>query len=205
MKRLILALVFMVTAPFAIYAADCGIRRCVVAPAQYVAPVRANQYHRKAVVVQEVEVHRDHYYSIDNSYQQSLLADAIVGRLLRSGLVKVPDATERTGGRSPTGPVARPSATGDGDKPVTQETKAGVYQNATLLKVVTDSCVKCHGKDSKYSRLLTDDGKFLADLPAGKVFESFALVNTGEMPKTADALPDDQVKLFYEWAKNARK
>jgi hypothetical protein len=151
----------------------------------------------------EVEVHRDHYYSIDPYAQQNLLADAIVGRILRMqsegklGVPAGPGVTPRTkpSDIGPSGPDAAAP---------TGELKAGAYQNADLLKVVNESCVKCHGSTSRYTKLVTADGK-LADLPSGKVWECFGLVNSGEMPKGGKSLENDAVKLFYDWAKNARK
>ena len=68
----------------------------------------------------EVEVHRDHYYSIDTAAQQNLLADAIAYRvLIAGGKVTKTDSTgtgtSGTGtGRTPSGPVesgARPACT----------------------------------------------------------------------------------------------
>jgi len=161
-------------------------------------------YYENVVLVPkaiQVEVHRDHYYSIDSAAQQSLLADAIVGRLLR-----LQQNTSNGTGRLPTGPATQNSTspTGDSSKPDTQEPKPGNYQNETLLKVINNSCVKCHGVNSKYTKLVTADGK-LNDLPSGKVWESFGLANSGEMPKGGKALTDEEIKLFYEWAKNAKR
>lgn len=154
----------------------------------------------------QVEVNRDHYYSIDGAAQQSLLADAIVGRLLRlQSEGKIVTGTGTAGsGRLPTGPVTKTSPTGEKTDSAAQEAKAGDYQNEALLKVVNNSCAKCHGAASKYTKLVTADGK-LTDLPAGKVWECFGLVNTGEMPKGGKSLGDEEVKLFYEWAKNAKR
>lgn len=178
------------------YADFCGVRRIVYhAPVVVHKPVYHDYHYKETVILVpkaiQVEVTRDHYYSIDSSYQQSLLADAIVGRLLR---MQATGQAPRT--TSPTGV--------EKSQPDTQESKAGSYQNEALLKVVNDSCVKCHGASSRNTKLVTADGK-LADLPSGKIWECFGLVNSGEMPKASKSLPDEQVKLFYDWAKNARK
>lgn len=188
-------------------------RRCVVSAPVIHAPVKRvvvhhddYQHYERIVLVPkaiQVEVQRNHYYSIDGAAQQSLLADAIVGRLLRlqaEGKGVTPGGT----GRLPTGPAKRPSPTGEDGGPGAQEPKAGEYQNEALLKVVNDSCAKCHGPSSKFTKLVTIDGK-LNDLPAGKVWECFALVNSGEMPKGGKALNDDFTKLFYDWGKNAKR
>lgn len=183
---------------------------------------RDQYYERETIVLVpkaiEVEVHRDHYYSIDSASQQSLLADAIVGRMLllmekRAGggvSGEKPAARRRGVGSDGTGAsdgsgtegTSAPPRMPRADEP--SSLRAGAYQNAALLKAVKDSCVKCHGAASKQTRLITADGK-LPDLPAGKVWECFGLVNTGEMPKNGEALPDPVVKLFYDWAKKARK
>lgn len=142
----------------------------------------------------QVEVYRDHYYSIQGAAQQDLLADAIVGRLLRmqqgaAGARVTPPAGGAPAGRAPadTSPVG-----------------AGSFQDAEMLKTVNESCAKCHGPASKYTKFVTSDGK-LPDLPAGKVWEAFGLVNSGEMPKGGKSLSDEQVKQFYSWAKSAKR
>jgi mono/diheme cytochrome c family protein len=146
----------------------------------------------------QVEVNRDHYYSINSAAAQDLLADAIVGRLLRmqGELKSTPRTTPTTGGGTPSGTKPKEKDLGDD--------RAGAHQDANLLKTVNDSCAKCHGAGSKYTKFVTTDGK-LTDLPAGKVWEAFGLVNSGEMPKGGKSIADEEVKLFYAWAKAARK
>jgi hypothetical protein len=144
-----------------------------------------------------VEVQRDHYYSINSAAAQDLLADAIVGRLLRmQGELKTSPRTPPVTGGGPTGTKPKEKDLGDD--------RAGAYQDAAMLKIVTDSCAKCHGAASKYTKFVTTDNK-LTDLPAGKVWEAFGLVNSGEMPKGGKSLEDESVKAFYAWAKTARK
>jgi mono/diheme cytochrome c family protein len=147
----------------------------------------------------QVEVQRDHYYSINQSARDDLLADAIVGRLLRlqqsqQGQPKSDRVTPVNQGSAPKGPKVKDLG----------DDRAGQYQDPAMVKIVADSCAKCHGVASKYTKFLTTDGK-LPDLPAGKVWEAFGLVNSGEMPKGGKSLGDEDVKKFYEWAKNARK
>ena len=46
-----------------------------------------------------------------------------------------------------------------------------------------------------------------AALPAtskGQRWHAYALSNSGEMPKGGQAIPDDEVRLIYEWAKAAK-
>ncbi len=143
------------------------------------------------VVLQRVVVHRDyhHYYSLDPYYQQQALATEIVKQLR---------AEIKPGFKNQVEPGPAPKE--DSGDPV-----AGKYQNEKLLAVVNNGCTKCHGAASKQTRFVTKDGKALADVPAGKVWEAFGLVNSGEMPKASDSLGDEPVKMFYEWAKQARK
>lgn len=151
----------------------------------------------------QVEVQRDHYYSINQAARDDLLADAIVGRLLRlQG--KLGDSETKTEKRVvPDKSGGEPSGTKSKEKDL-GDTRAGKYQEAAMVKIVTDSCAKCHGSSSRYTKFLTTDGK-LTDLPSGKVWEAFGLVNSGEMPKGGKSLGDDDVKQFYAWAKEARK
>lgn len=206
--RILIAIATLFGIATAALADPCGVRRVVyTSPVIVHRPYVSDYRHYEQVILIpkafQVEVQRSHYYSIDSAVQQELLVDAIVGRLLRlqQGGAVVPGSAGT--GRRPTGPT-NPSPTGPIGTADTQEPKAGSYQNEALLKVVNDSCVKCHGATSKYTKLVTADGK-LNDLPAGKVWECFGLVNTGEMPKGGKALDDDPVKLFYDWAKSARK
>jgi mono/diheme cytochrome c family protein len=183
-----------------------------VAPAKYVYPVQAAQAYKQEILLVpkaiEVEVQRKHYYSIDPYAQQNLLADAIVGRLIRMNALTAPAMAAPPGmvipqQAAPVQPIgAQPAPM---MPPAADDTpRAGAYQDPKVLAVVTASCAKCHGAASKNTKLLTVDGK-LNDLPAGKIWECFALVNSGEMPKASKSLDDESVKLFYAWAKNARK
>lgn len=169
-------------------------------------------YHQKETVVLvpkaiqvEVSHYRDHYYSIDSYAQQNLLADAIVGRLLRlqnDGKIdsEAPSKAKPKEKEEPVRKVKDPEATPDNAEPVADEN-----QDPAMLKVVTDSCAKCHGHQSKHMRLVTKDSK-LAKISSGDAWECFGLVNSGEMPKGGKSLTDEQVKLFYARAKSiARK
>jgi mono/diheme cytochrome c family protein len=148
----------------------------------------------------QVEVQRDHYYGINATVERERLVDEIAGRMLRMIEDKGRVGTA-TGIRPTSTPATRPTETPKGDS---GETRAGTYQNEAMLKTINNSCVKCHGVGSKFTKFITADGK-LPDLPSGKVWEAFGLVNSGEMPKGGTSLGDEDVKLFYAWAKNARK
>lgn len=164
-------------------------------------------YHQKETIVLvpkaiqvEVAHHRDHYYSIDSYAQQNLLADAIVGRLLRlkSEETEAPKSRPKVETKDePKVDVTVPKAD---TEPVADEN-----QDPAFLKVLTNSCAKCHGHASKHMRLVTKDGK-IAKISSGDAWECFGLVNSGEMPKGGKSLSDDDVKLFYARAKSiARK
>lgn len=85
--------------------------------------------------------------------------------------------------------------------------KASRYQSAELLAVVTESCVRCHGpaKQDGGLALVTSDGKSLADLPEGVLWKGHSWVVSGAMPKQGNQIPDEKLRLFYDWASNARK
>ncbi len=217
MKK-VLAILMLCIVP-SIILAECNLRARTVyqtyqptyyAPAYvaptYVAPTYHQEYEKIVLVPKaiKVEVQRNHYYSLDTYAQQNLLADAIVGRLLRvqseqggGGGYAAPPAI-KPNNFAPAGPPKMPAAEDEGP-PV-----AGAHQDPNLLKVLNESCAKCHGANSKYTKLVTADGK-IADVRAGKVWESFARVNSGNMPKGGKSLEDASVKLFYAWGEVARK
>ncbi len=188
--------------------ADCNLRARTVYQTYQPTVVKKiavqEEYHQKVekiILVPKaikVEVQREHYYSIDSYAQQNLLADAIVGRLLLAGKI-IPSSVPGTGSFSPSGPPPNP-----GQAEVIEPLVAGAHQDPALLAVLNESCVKCHGINSKYTKFVTADGK-IADVRAGKVWESFARVNSGNMPKGGKSLDDPKVKLFYAWGEVARK
>lgn len=179
MRTLIGLLFLLFTTP--LVAGECGaVRRVVVT--HY--PVVVKDYYERIRVI-PIEVHRDHYYSFN-----PLLAELQeTNRLLR---LQLDGKTAPIRGGTVQSPEKEKSV------------PPGTYQDEKLLAVVNKSCVKCHGAESKHTKFVTKDGK-LSDLPAGKVWEAFALVNTGEMPSTGEKLTDDEVKMFYDWGKKARK
>ena len=138
----------------------------------------------------EVEVHRDHYYSIDSYYQQSLLADAIVGRLMLMN------------GKTQSTPVAqtRPLVNTTTSNPLTVSasgTPVSAYQNNELSLAFKTNCASCHN-GSQHTAFLSADDKLL-DLPKSKVLEVFHLVNTGRMPKNQKPLEDKYMALIDAW------
>lgn len=145
-----------------------------------------------------VAVSPDYYYSVADHYRDSLLADAItqrvVQRLQASGNVASPPETTAPNGvcqcnrpPAPNSPPANPPA---GSTP------------AKLVAVVKASCLKCHSGANVRGGL---DLSNLDTVPEGVRWKAYSLVNTGEMPQGAAAIGDEDVKLFYEWAKSAKK
>jgi mono/diheme cytochrome c family protein len=143
---------------------------------------------RRFVVLQDVQ--RDRYYTVGDQQYQELLIQAAMARLLLHGSGSPPARR----------PLPPPSSGVKESLPPAQRTAAGSYQEPKLVDVVKESCVKCHGPGSKNGVLMLADGK-LADISEGYAWKSFGLVNSGEMPKASEALVDDKVQLFYEWAK----
>ena len=177
--------------------ADCTRRAVVVQQPVQVKKVVVHE--ERLLVVPKliaVKTYDDyHYYSLDPYYQQQALAAQIL-RQVRQEL-----------GQSKAQPKTQPKA-GTEEGPAPKEDNVdepGAYQNEELLQVVNNACAKCHGAGSKQTQRVTKDGKALANGSRGKVWEAFGLVNSGEMPKAGDNLNDNAVKLFYEWAKQARK
>lgn len=166
-------------------------------------PYHNQNYYIPKVI--EVEVHRDHYYSIDPYLQQNLLADAIVGRLIRlQGQVPVKNnPVQQNPPVQPNPAPVQPKVNSSGVDLKSLPDVPGPYQNEKLLAVFAKSCNKCHNYGSNYP-LITTENKIL-DVPKGVAWEAFGLVNTGEMPKSSPNLDDESVKLFYEWAKNIKK
>lgn len=169
---------------------------------------RAGAYdHHAAVVVPKVVkviAHEDYHYSLSDGYRDSLLADAIAFRVLNAqggyGGKQAPPGERPRADPAPgafppppnTEPVPRAPKPKDADPDAQQATTVP----AGLHNVVIAKCLKCH----------TDaNGVNLVDLPSvpeGKRWKAYALVNVGDMPKGGNAIPDEQVKLFYEWAKS---
>jgi mono/diheme cytochrome c family protein len=180
---------------------SCGHGQRFVFPSYYSPPVVYHQpavYHAPAVVKKEVLivpkavkvlVSPDYYYSISDGYREALLADAIAYRLLAAQGRAAPPSevvpryeepkTKRPGGSAP---------------------QAATEVSEALKKLADARCAKCHSGGDNGIDL--DD---LSTVPEGQRWHAHALVNSGEMPKGGKAITDDEVKLFYEWAKSARK
>lgn len=219
-KYVIIALLLTLGLVLNTYAEDCVRVRTVyptyncttpyVAPyvAPYAAPVTTYYPVKDQVVFVpkaiEVEVHRNHYYSIDQYYQQSLLADAVVGRLLaiqfKSGITNSAPTNSAPTYNQPTyipptngTPAVNNVPTTSGPIPV------GVsnFQNPELAGAFKNSCIKCHDGKQRTALLTSDDR--LLDLPKSKVLEVYHLVNTGKMPKGDKALDDKFMPLIDQW------
>lgn len=187
MRTILLALMIVTPA-----VAQCTVRKVVAVPVTHVVKKVYDDHHERIVLV-PVEVHRENYSSID---KDNILIDAAVGRMIRLQQEgKVPTLS------GPGTPVPTPEL----KRPPSSLPTAGAYQNDKLFAVVNNSCAKCHGPGTKLTQLVTDDGK-LADVSAGKVWQSFGLTNIGKMPKApGKALENAEVELFVDWAENARK
>lgn len=162
--------------------------------------------------VLEVEVQRDHYYSIDTYYQQSLLADAIVGRLVQRQ--QAIDAKSAEPPPQPVQPAIQPApvirqplpqpAQVPGRVPLfLDRNRPSAYQNAELIAMVQAKCVKCHTAEQKMP-LLTPDGKSLLDLTKCAALDTYFRCNTGDMPKTAPPVEDKFMPFLAEWARQSK-
>lgn len=171
---------------------DCVVRPRVVAVqqhSQYVAPV----YHDvERVRVLRVAVQDDYYYSAQNYYQSSLIADAVVGRLIGKGWAPIgpggiaPAPTDR-----PVMPPAKDSRPGGGEV------------SAALRKSIDTHCLKCHNDDGK-----KDGGLSLVDptlMPEGQRWKMHGYVHIGKMPSGLPAISDAEVEEFLRFADDAGK
>lgn len=186
--KYVLCALFMILLVTPTPADDCNLRPRTVYNT-YTPPV----YNQQIVLVPkviEVEVHRDHYYSIDQNYNAANIIREL--RLLLAEQKGQPPQSQQQPNPSPqVQPKKEDVVTSQGRGP-------SPFQKPELVKIVNDSCVKCHTSGSKYP-LVTADGK-LIDLPEGKANKAFRMVNAGEMPKSSKALDDSSTKLFYDWA-----
>lgn len=187
-----LSLVIMISSVALVNADDCKRVRTVYPT--YTAPTYNQTYTPTITLVPkviEVETNRDHYYSLDSYYQQNLLADAIVGRLLQ--LQKKEESKPNLAPMSRASePVSLAPSTGN----------ASTYQNKELATVLKNSCVKCHNGSTKQA-LLTSDDKLL-NLPKNYVLNIYHQVNTGRMPKSAQPLEDKFLPMIDEWVSASR-
>jgi len=182
MKRVLSVIVVSLTTSIAL-ADNCHRVRAI----NCVAPVKA--------VVPVVEVQRNHYYSIDSYYQQSLLADAIVGRFLQLQM-KHQNGTQRptTSDNSNNNISTIPNGVPNGNiLPI----GISSYQNSDLASALKNNCAKCHDGKTR-TAFLSQDDKIL-DLPKYKVLEVYHLVNTGKMPKAGPPLEDKFMPLLDAW------
>lgn len=127
-----------------------------------------------------VEITKDYYFSINDYYRDKILVDAVAGRVVE--LWK--------GEKGEVIPKLTPP----------EKTSTAVPEG--LVKVVEVSCIKCHGPTTPGGRVDLSD---LGSVDPGLRWYAHGLVNSGEMPKGVAALKDEEVLLFYEWAKLGSK
>lgn len=210
--RLILSVVALLVCGGLCLGDDCRRARTVyqtyAAPAyQYTpayTPAYQQNYNQVVLVPKVIEVasYADHSYSIDSYYQQSLLADAIVGRLLRMQQIALVSG-------KPVEPSVQPSVQ---PMPLAQRQmpqadldvkRPSSYQSAELVQVVQQSCIKCHTGAAPRLPLLTTDGKLL-DLPRSQCLDLYYRVNTGTMPKAAAPVDDKFMPLLAKWVEASK-
>jgi mono/diheme cytochrome c family protein len=78
---------------------------------------------------------------------------------------------------------------------------AAPAKHAALAAVVQAKCLRCHGPQRKEGGLDLSD---LGAVPAGRRWAAHGLASSGEMPKGGGPVGDDEVRLFYEWAREKR-
>lgn len=175
------------------------------APPVYHAPavVKVVKEHEVVVKAVKVLVQPDYYYSVSDGYRDSVLADAIAFRVLQAqalGLGKAPAESGplpryREPAREPV-PGVPPAM------PPAGEPAAKTAVAPALLAVMANRCARCHNGPGKNGIDLSEAA--LAATPRGQRWHAYALANSGEMPKGGQAIPDDEVREIYAWAKSAK-
>lgn len=114
------------------------------------------------------------------------------------------EAVRALGERASAGPSTPARQSPDPMPPATSERKTKIQTpvDDKLAAIVKDACAKCHAGGASKGGFSVDN---LGSMPAGARWHMYALVNSGEMPEGANALPDDDVKVFYEFAKSGSK
>ena len=153
----------------------------------------------------------NHVYSISDGYQSSQVIDA-VARLIQKERAAMGQPSQL-----PAQPVQQPQPLPPVPQPTPQPVPQPVqqpaarpqyfqpsaYQDATLIGLIQQSCVKCHEAQHKMP-LLTQDGKALLNLTRQQALTVYWLVNTGAMPKTAPPIEDKYMPLFAKWIEASR-
>lgn len=202
MKNIFFAIMVIALSGQLAHSQQCRVRQVN----QFVQPVHQQQF--KQVVQQvhhqqqfqqeiilvpkalQVAVSPDYYYSISDGYREALLADAIAQRIVAAAQQQLRQAElpqERT---QPSVPQQQPSKEAPKSMPMSQSLKREQFET-----VIANSCVKCHTAKNGVDLALLDA------VPYEKRWQSYALVNIGEMPQGGKALPDDQLELFLDWAR----
>jgi len=103
-------------------------------------------------------------------------------------------------------PTEKPAATATQAPAAAQP--AGVSYTKDVMPIFEQSCIKCHGGDKTEASLsLKDYAKLMAGSENGPVVkpgsaadsELVKLVAAGKMPKRANRLPDNQIKILTDW------
>jgi hypothetical protein len=157
----------------------------------------------KAVPVDVQSSYPDHYYSIDPSVATERIMKATAEIMLKQR-----DADRQDFGHGSPAPQPNPVTPGPAPlrapapAPLAQPLpstgpRASAYQDAELIGLIQNRCVKCHQAEQKMA-LLTPDGK-LMDLTKAQALNTFWLVTTNQMPKTAPNVEDKFMPLFSKW------
>lgn len=180
------------------HAQNCQRSRAVYTTYQaqaYYPTYAATVYVPKVV---KVEVQRDHYYSIDPI--------GAIQRLLKQEREAWQATQEAPQPSQPAPPAPQPPPVVPAPQPTVlpqrtlflDRNKPSTFQDASLVAVIQQSCVKCHNAEQKMP-LLTPDGKMLLDLTRCAALDVYFRVNTGNMPKTAPPVDDKYMPLFGKW------
>jgi hypothetical protein len=166
----------------------CRVRTAYVTTPTYHAPTvtypvattNYQQYHYPVPVKVEVESYR--YFGLADLYRDQLMVE------LGDKLLELQKLKNAQSSKVPVPPSAD-------DEPVVARkspdapAKIPTDLDATVAKVLTESCVKCHA-----------GYKDLSSLSASDRWEIAGRVNVGNMPKGKQPLPDEVVRSLFDWA-----
>lgn len=169
---------------------DCNRARVIVQQPHHAVQVvhqAAVNYHHAAQAVHfvPVAISPDFYYSTNNFYQALVQAKLVAGELAQMQAPKPAIAQIQT-------PCPCP-------KTEAKVTAGNV--NEKLAALISGRCLKCHQGPSAGGGLSLEN---LDSLPRFQRWACYASVNRGKMPKGGQAISDQEVDLFAEWAESGR-
>ena len=182
----------------------CRVRSSYVAPTYHTPSYDYGHhydYHPYAIpVYQEPHYEYQAYASVNSYYRDSILADAVVGRLL---LLQQGGAAAAPGGRVRGGGDAAPAPTA----PLASSSPISTAVSPKLQAFVDANCIRCHNGPKGKAGV---DLSSLATSPLSVRLAFQVQIDEGTMPPVKDGekpkpASDEEVQLAYDWVKASVK